>query len=214
MRHDRPAPPSWIDAAILIGFAALGVAVAFWKPLDLEAALGLKPTMPEYEELLASMKARRARHHTPWKPPKWKLQIVEAARLFQSTGAPFLCMFTLGAGLATFRRPRALDARARRGPGVLATGVTSILVFLYLSNEYVLRRFHALEIGYSHNHFSMIWSEVLQFVGFALLAAWGVWLCAGRWRPRPHWRDRLGRGLGAVWLALLLNNKVVFYLFG
>ena len=50
------------------------------------------------------------------------------------------------------------------------------------------------------------WGENLALlvqlaVGPAVAAAWMVQALAGRWRPERSWVDRLGRVLGAYWIA-------------
>lgn len=40
-------------------------------------------------------------------------------------------------------------------------------------------------------------------VGPAVAAAWLALVLSGRWRPERGWIDRLGRGLGALWIAFI-----------
>jgi hypothetical protein len=42
-------------------------------------------------------------------------------------------------------------------------------------------------------------------VGVAVGAAWVNLAVCGRWRPEPEWIDRLGRIVGACWLAMMLE---------
>jgi hypothetical protein len=38
--------------------------------------------------------------------------------------------------------------------------------------------------------------------GFAVAVAWATLALVGRWEPEASWVDRLGRALGAGWIAM------------
>ena len=52
--------------------------------------------------------------------------------------------------------------------------------------------------------FQQLWESV-HFPGpFVVAGAWLLLALTGRWRAEKTWVDRLGRALGAVWVAWLL----------
>jgi hypothetical protein len=48
--------------------------------------------------------------------------------------------------------------------------------------------------------------------GLAVAVAWTVLAVSGRWRPERSWIDRLGRGLGAIWILITALTLVPAHL--
>ena len=48
----------------------------------------------------------------------------------------------------------------------------------------------------------------------AIAGAWLIMAIGGWWRPERGWIDRLGRAVGAAWIALMLAGFVVGWFYG
>jgi hypothetical protein len=126
-------------------------------------------------------------------------------------GGHLLPFVTLGAAAATFRHRAARSRSALRRVGVLTTAVASIFVAVSLVNEFVLRRFETLESGYRHNSFDSIWRDLGEDTSLAIAAFWGVLALGWRWRAAPDWTDRIGRAVGAGWIAYAILGVLLRY---
>ena len=49
---------------------------------------------------------------------------------------------------------------------------------------------------------SPVFDGLIVCAGTSVAAVWGVLIATGRWRPQGHAFDRIGRGLGLLWLAV------------
>jgi hypothetical protein len=47
-----------------------------------------------------------------------------------------------------------------------------------------------------------------QEFGLAVASVWLILILSGRWRSHPDWIDRLGRGLGALWMLWALVEEI------
>ena len=99
---------------------------------------------------------------------------------------------------------RALGALAAAG---------EVLAF-HLADEFVLRRFPCFLPRLNRTDLQGVWAEHAPKAAAAVLAAWSVMALAGTWRPRPGWRDRLGRLVGWLWLFDLVWNRYAASLVG
>jgi hypothetical protein len=101
------------------------------------------------------------------------------------------------------RRPRLPLRRLRRSPGLVGCFVA--LVFLTLGGA-------VTTIGAASQHrffsgtllefiFDVLNNAPASEVGLWVFITWTTLLISGCWRPSPCWLDRLGRGLGAFWIA-------------
>ena len=110
------------------------------------------------------------------------------AVIFGVRGLPFL---TVGCGLTIFRHRAARSRRPAR-TGILTAAVAASMTAVCLANEFVLRRFPTLQIGYSHNVFVSLWHQMGIELGRASCAL-GRLRRGARWRCDRGWADRLGR---------------------
>ena len=60
----------------------------------------------------------------------------------------------------------------------------------------------AIETIVVNEFFTLTVAGFIYPCGYAVGAVWLVLAVSGRWRPEKSWIDRLGRGLGVVWIAL------------
>ena len=131
---------------------------------------------------------------------------------------PGLAAWTVAVLASRCRAPRPSLLRIARQPGAVACGVAllvltvetvghaiSLLIFEasrgYLGHSWMYGGFIS---GFTSWWHKKVLLTVLEPVGCAILAAWGVlWLsrCA---RPEPSWVDRIARTLGACWITAAL----------
>ena len=112
------------------------------------------------------------------------------------------CVLTLSLALLTLRlrRPRAGFRRIARQPGTMAC--LAVAIFLALRAPFYLGMacLCTLTPSFWVNRFV---NESLR-LGYVVPVAWFILLITRRRRPEPGWIDRLGRILGAYWIALVL----------
>jgi len=110
---------------------------------------------------------------------------------------PVLATWTLALAALQLRQPRPRLRRLTRQPGfvacvtasaALAVCGLSVLPPLAAGNQFI--QFRLLRL-----------SSYSAEVSFAVAGAWLALALGGRWRPEPTWPDRLGRALGASWIA-------------
>jgi hypothetical protein len=70
-----------------------------------------------------------------------------------------------------------------------------------LIEQFVLRRFNLIIYGILLDGPSHFWYYTAQNVGTATLTAWMLLIVTGGWRAGRGWREWMGLGLGAAWLA-------------
>lgn len=110
--------------------------------------------------------------------------------------SPLLGAGTLALAAVRLRRPRPPAATLWRRPGFVATvaaaagmALSALLVAPFLAAR-------GREIRQ--------WTWLASFpVGFSVAGAWAVLWLSGRWRAAPEAIDRLGRLVGALWLAMV-----------
>jgi hypothetical protein len=209
-----------IDVLILVASIALGAWLSATDPKDLESVLGLENTQARFErdkdwtmirrvEGQGAVYAAEFEHISVLERIRWKRRVLLAV------GEVYLPVITLGAGLATFRHRAARSRRSLRHIGVLSTAVAAIFVTLSLIYEFMLRRFYhpvpILRSRAGHGNFESIWWDLGQDTGLAIAALWVVLALGSRWRTSPEWIDRLGRLIGAGWVALTVAALLLMY---
>src|SRR5262249_55025534 len=161
------------------------------------SALGLEDTQTRFEAIRTRQAKRlieaRSESLAAWLARWRSLLVGVAGRLL-----PFV---TLGSAVATFRHRAARSRRALRHVGVLTSALAAIFIAVSLVNEFVLRRFPILQVGYGHNPFDSLWRDLGEDTSLGVVALWWILILGRRWRGAPDWTDRLGRALGAAWIA-------------
>jgi hypothetical protein len=219
MRTPAPAPAftfTRLDAGLVLVSVALGVLLACQEPSEVESFLRLTPTERPTGALPtpASAPALPSRSQLASMYP-WVTRAFELVLPVTNALPCVLCVTSLGLGAATFRHRAARGRRAFRGPGILATALSVILVEAVLASEYVVRHSAFLARGYGTKfYFHSIWGSIADQAAMAVLAAWVVLALGRAWRPLPCAADRLGRALGGAWLSVLAWTKVVSWLVG
>jgi hypothetical protein len=122
-------------------------------------------------------------------------------------GGIILPFATIGAAFAIFRHGKARSRRSLRRVGHLTIAVSAPFLALSLANEYILRRFQVLEIGYGHDHFRSLWGDLAKDTSHGILALWVILALARCWRTEPGWADRLGRAFGIMWIGHMILNE-------
>ena len=172
-----------LDAMILVGSAALGFAGV--------QAIG---PGPGWVEILRGLVEKFA----------WN-------RDFFADAVPYVVVFiatppamaaTVGVLVLGVRKPRPRWRRLRRQPGFVS-GLAVVLSWafaLLIAAEWVL----VMEGG-SFDPMDLVGCFLVVAMilgGFVVIVAWSGQALYGRWRPEPTWLDRLGRLVGAAWIAL------------
>jgi hypothetical protein len=172
MRPRPPRPFSLLDAMALVAALALGLALARWRT---------RGSYPNVDALKIS-----------W----WVASVALPA-----TAAVLL--------MGLRREP--LRRLARR-PGFVASAAALLAVAWGAAGRFSVPRLPlicgtGLDIDAPESPFwteveGFLWSGLdYQAIALAVQAAWGLLLAGRRWRAEPTWIDRLGRALGAVWIA-------------
>jgi hypothetical protein len=207
-----------IDVLILAAAIVAGVALSLTDPKKIESALGLGDTQAQFERRQDWSVIRRVAGSDP-RDSVARFERVSVLgrhlwrrRVLLATGQVVLPILTLGAGLATFRHRVSWSRRALRYVGVLTTAVSSIFVALSLVDEFVLRRFDSRQAGFVHSNLDAIWWDLGQDTGMAIAAVWIVLALGRRWRSAPIWADRVGRLIGAGWIAFAITGLLLMYI--
>lgn len=185
-----------VDLTIIGVMTCLGVYVAFLAPKKLESALGLQDSMSMHEANIKAAEMRR-----PKVEPSRFDRLKRAREDVLQVVEPILAFLSLGAGLATFRRPSAWSKRALRRRGILTLAVVTLFFLTALSNEFILRHFDINTSGVGLNPISALWGELTAEIGLGVLVLWVILLLGRRWSGAADWHDRVGRTVG--WLLIL-----------
>jgi hypothetical protein len=125
---------------------------------------------------------------------------------------PVLTCWALALLALRLRRPRPGRRRLFASPGVAACFFAVLLVAFRTAESA-----WTSSLTYDVYGADLVWSSLqtpnlphaLQdgstsaTVGFGVAALW-IWMAvSGRWRPEPHWIDRMGRILGVTWLVVI-----------
>ena len=103
---------------------------------------------------------------------------------------------TVGALIASLKgRPRPSWGLFHR-PGISASAVASVPAVLGTAGPFALR-----QLIRDPEFYEVLPILIWVFSGLAVGAGWAFQAAVGEWKPRLFAHDRLGRCLGAVWLA-------------
>lgn len=196
-----------IDALILVAAIVLGIWVSAIDQGTLESALGLEETQARFE----AIRARQARRLIEARPESLAAWLARWRTVLVAVAGRLLPFVTLGAAVATFRHRAARSRRALRHAGALTSAVAAIFIAVALVNEFVLRRFRILQAGYRHHPFEGLWGDLGDDTSLGVVALWWVLFLGRRWRGAPDWTDRLGRALGAAWIAFAILHVLLEY---
>ncbi len=138
---------------------------------------------------------------------------------------PVPAMWSIALFGLSLRRPRPDLRRLVRQPGFVASGAVTLVCairlvgFLTLVVRTLGNRFYMLSlsvfdaftvtvpypgpVNVATIHNSAYFAASAFGISTAVAAAWLLLAVSGRWRSEPGWLDRLGRGLGAYWIAII-----------
>jgi hypothetical protein len=167
-----------LDAMILVAGTALG--------------LGLTRSLSSERLLLPfdPIGPLSSRWGSSWTGRDWSSWAVETVLYRFYYLMPLLFSLTVTLTVLRLRPPRLRLARLMRLPSVVA-GVTAISVLVLSLPLMALWQGSTLPVQFI----------LAQTVACAVGSAWLVLLFGGRWRGDSGWIDRLGRLLGAAWIA-------------
>ncbi len=138
---------------------------------------------------------------------------------------PVTALWSIAVFALNLRRPRHPLRQLVRQPGFVATGAVTLVSlvrlggFLTLMARTIGNRFYTLSLGVS-NAFSVTvsypgpvnsatvynsayFASSAFGISTAVAAVWLLLIASRRWRSQPDWLDRLGRALGAYWVAII-----------
>jgi hypothetical protein len=136
----------------------------------------------------------------------WRLSLAAADAIEQVP--PILGAFSVSTLTLRMLTPRPPLRRLLRQPGTIACAAATL--FLVPTAAAVLGS-HLAE----GRPFEVAWSRTARdlrpeyftgaaaAIGLAVAIAWIALAASQRWRPEPSWIDRLGRLLGACWIAMI-----------
>ena len=123
---------------------------------------------------------------------------------------PLLAAWTLALFGLDVRASRRSKRRIVRHPGS-AAGLAVLLALAAtatLSPQLLFERTipaGSLEFTWS-SWWPEFWFSIPRTAAFGVVVSWSVLAWGGRWAPVPGWHDRLGRALGAAWIALAMSS--------
>jgi hypothetical protein len=102
-------------------------------------------------------------------------------------------------------RPRPGLRRLVRQPGFAACCAIAAVLALGFIEGLMWVLFRDVQKGWGNVWpFQQLWAIAIEIRGiFAVAGVWLLLAFTGRWRAEKSWVDRLGRALGAVWVAWL-----------
>ena len=109
----------------------------------------------------------------------------------------------LGAGLTPF----CLYYQSKGRPGYASCLIATAVVVPML----VVTGVRVALTGQRPNDYLAWHAFTTPLIGSAILSSWLTLRLMGAWNPEPSWRDRLGRAMGVMWIAL--GAMAVFLLF-
>jgi len=117
---------------------------------------------------------------------------------------PFFAMWTLALIPIRLRFPRPRLRRLARQPGMRATCAVGMAFFFLVVQFGILLFVFSPHVNYPiwGDVAFLMYSVVPTIPGLAVLLSWMTLFLFGRWRAEPSWVDRLGRVLGAYWIAV------------
>lgn len=201
-RRGRPRGPDPLDLLVLSLGALGGLAASLW--LD--------------RAFMENLRVFAIRHRPIGTLPGWmeELQLPAWRILYDFVG--FLCVVSLGLAVVTLRVATRHRCWTWPGPGVAATFAAALgashqileRLIAFNHEDTLSRGFLFSPVGTTGSNWSPFddWGLPLTplYVEAGATAAitgvWAILFLARAWRPRPDWRDWLGRWLGWCWLLL------------
>ena len=170
----NPMPRKLRFSDIMILIGALGAAVI----VDRQGTLGLYKLTPRQMSYEGSI-------------------VVAVDYQFQKL-MPFIIIYTAAFTGIQIIQPGVKGRRVGERPGgVLCAIVCLAFTILFAWLEV------AWKMGWHRGQALVFWHYV-PYISLVVAASWSTLFVSGRWNPEPHWMDRMGRALGAVWLIPLL----------
>jgi hypothetical protein len=132
--------------------------------------------------------------------------IIVAAKKWHDGLSSLVAAWTVALLTLRLRRPRPRFRRLARQTGFVCTLVaTAVLTIVFIAGLALVIR---SGIHRAANRETLVSGclEMWQFlakeqVGCAVAGSWITLAAVGRWRPERDWIDRMGRALGAYWIA-------------
>ncbi len=103
------------------------------------------------------------------------------------------------------RRPRPPWRRLGRQPGFIAASAAALaltLLILVIARAWMVKGVAAFFVGDIELSLVVLGPSL---AGAAVLGSWTTLILGRRWRAEASWPDRLGRALGAYWIAMGLG---------
>ncbi len=187
-----------LDAMVLIAATALGLALLGFS------VGGLGVIREQVKESLDFSGP------VPHNWPRWVWTIVTWYGLIVEVSFPFCASWTIAILALRVRRPRPSMRRLLRQPGTVACYSAAIFLLPALLGSICLlaSSYFAFDISFDSPEWQRGLALCFIFLpslpGSAVLSSWVTLRLVGRWRSEASWIDRVGRLLGAYWIAAIL----------
>ena len=116
-------------------------------------------------------------------------------------------VWTLAVLLLRLRHPRPARRRLARQPGTVAcvaaasvAGAGGLALLLVLTAKFYTR---AEPVALTDRFVARLLEGMAPSMGLGVLVAWLMLVLNKTWRPEPSWVDRMGRVVGAFWVATI-----------
>lgn len=126
--------------------------------------------------------------------------------------APAVAGWTPACLLLQWIRPRPRWRRLARQPGFVACLIGTGTLATGLVAIAAGAQFAFLELGPGSDDFLKVQIPASIIGGAGIFWSWAVMRLCGTCRPRPEWRDRLGRLTGALWIAFAAFGTIYCFL--
>jgi hypothetical protein len=125
-------------------------------------------------------------------------EVLRLAGGFCSVTTPVCAMWTLSLIPLRLIGPRPRRRRLGCQPGFLGACAANLaIVFFGVLSAVVLARGERSEDLTA----VLLVFAAPTYIGLAVSASWLTLFVGGRWRAEPSWIDRVGRAMGAIWIA-------------
>jgi hypothetical protein len=127
-----------------------------------------------------------------------------------------LVPLTMAVAALRLLRPRPALRRLFFQPGAAACAAVAFAVTIAFVYALLWLFVPSRGIPWGHVEWDRLGYLLYHWVVFdtgyhaSVVAAWGVLLASGRWRPEPSWIDRTARAIGCIWLLQSLGQRVDF----
>jgi hypothetical protein len=147
----------------------------------------------------------------PWPEDSWGWTFAEGfsrALLLMFYPIPLAAAWTMGMVAIRLRSPRPALRRVAREPGFVACAMATLVVAAHAlalwAGAHLENRFSYAAPKLLHEVCRNAFALLASHAGWAVLVGWLTLALSGRWRGERCWIDRLGRLLGAYWIATAL----------